>query len=125
LEELVNAAVDYDKQEENGLRDFIDHRRADLGHGQIRPQRERDDDDRSRGKGLEFPSRFSGSAWKTAFSRMREASTTRKGTRRRTSLHTLHLTGGEDFVRDAFDAPTGLRPRKWRRTYTVSKRNAA
>jgi DNA helicase-2/ATP-dependent DNA helicase PcrA len=25
LEELVNAAVDYDKQEENGLRDFIDH----------------------------------------------------------------------------------------------------
>jgi DNA helicase-2/ATP-dependent DNA helicase PcrA len=22
---LVNAAVDYDKQEENGLRDFIDH----------------------------------------------------------------------------------------------------
>jgi DNA helicase II / ATP-dependent DNA helicase PcrA len=25
LEELVNAAVDYDRQEENGLRDFIDH----------------------------------------------------------------------------------------------------
>ncbi|MDQ6787472.1 MAG: UvrD-helicase domain-containing protein [Acidobacteriota bacterium] len=25
LEELVNAAVEYDKQEENGLRDFIDH----------------------------------------------------------------------------------------------------
>lgn len=25
LEELVNAAVDYDKQEESGLRDFIDH----------------------------------------------------------------------------------------------------
>ena len=25
LQELVNAAVDYDKQEENGLRDFIDH----------------------------------------------------------------------------------------------------
>lgn len=25
LEELVNAAVDYDKQEENGLRDFVDH----------------------------------------------------------------------------------------------------
>jgi DNA helicase-2/ATP-dependent DNA helicase PcrA len=25
LEELVNAAVDYDKQQENGLRDFIDH----------------------------------------------------------------------------------------------------
>lgn len=25
LEELVNAAVDYDKTEENGLRDFIDH----------------------------------------------------------------------------------------------------
>ncbi|CAN5235638.1 DNA helicase PcrA [soil metagenome] len=25
LEELVNAAVDYDKQEQNGLRDFIDH----------------------------------------------------------------------------------------------------
>ncbi|MBX7171255.1 MAG: UvrD-helicase domain-containing protein [Pyrinomonadaceae bacterium] len=25
LEELVNAAVDYDKQEANGLRDFIDH----------------------------------------------------------------------------------------------------
>lgn len=25
LEELVNAAVDYDKQENNGLRDFIDH----------------------------------------------------------------------------------------------------
>lgn len=25
LEELVNAAADYDKQEENGLRDFIDH----------------------------------------------------------------------------------------------------
>ena len=25
LEELVNAAVDYDAQEENGLRDFIDH----------------------------------------------------------------------------------------------------
>ncbi|MFL6374222.1 MAG: ATP-dependent helicase, partial [Pyrinomonadaceae bacterium] len=25
LEELVNAAVDYDKQEENGLREFIDH----------------------------------------------------------------------------------------------------
>jgi DNA helicase-2/ATP-dependent DNA helicase PcrA len=25
LEELVNAAVDYDKQEEDGLRDFIDH----------------------------------------------------------------------------------------------------
>ncbi|MEO6588172.1 MAG: 3'-5' exonuclease [Pyrinomonadaceae bacterium] len=25
MEELVNAAVDYDKQEENGLRDFIDH----------------------------------------------------------------------------------------------------
>ena len=25
LEELVNAAVDYDKQDENGLRDFIDH----------------------------------------------------------------------------------------------------
>ena len=25
LEELVNAASDYDKQEENGLRDFIDH----------------------------------------------------------------------------------------------------
>ncbi len=25
LEELVNAAVDYDQQEENGLRDFIDH----------------------------------------------------------------------------------------------------
>lgn len=25
LEELVNAAVDYDKQEDNGLRDFIDH----------------------------------------------------------------------------------------------------
>lgn len=25
LEELVNAAVDYDKQSENGLRDFIDH----------------------------------------------------------------------------------------------------
>ncbi len=25
LEELVNAAVDYDTQEENGLRDFIDH----------------------------------------------------------------------------------------------------
>ena len=25
LEELVNAAVDYDKQEEEGLRDFIDH----------------------------------------------------------------------------------------------------
>ncbi len=25
LEELVNAAVDYDKEEENGLRDFIDH----------------------------------------------------------------------------------------------------
>ena len=25
LDELVNAAVDYDKQEENGLRDFIDH----------------------------------------------------------------------------------------------------
>lgn len=25
LEELVNAAVDYDKQESNGLRDFIDH----------------------------------------------------------------------------------------------------
>jgi len=25
IEELVNAAVDYDKQEENGLRDFIDH----------------------------------------------------------------------------------------------------
>jgi DNA helicase-2/ATP-dependent DNA helicase PcrA len=25
LEELVNAAVDYDSQEENGLRDFIDH----------------------------------------------------------------------------------------------------
>jgi len=25
LEELVNAAVDYDKQEKNGLRDFIDH----------------------------------------------------------------------------------------------------
>ncbi|HMT08217.1 MAG TPA: 3'-5' exonuclease [Pyrinomonadaceae bacterium] len=25
LEELVNAAVDYDRQEENGLRDFVDH----------------------------------------------------------------------------------------------------
>ena len=25
LEELINAAVDYDRQEENGLRDFIDH----------------------------------------------------------------------------------------------------
>ncbi|CAN5756936.1 DNA helicase PcrA [soil metagenome] len=25
LEELVNAAVDYDKEQENGLRDFIDH----------------------------------------------------------------------------------------------------
>ncbi len=25
LEELVNAAVDYDKQQENGLRDFVDH----------------------------------------------------------------------------------------------------
>src|SRR5262249_7424047 len=25
LEELVNAAVDYDKQEDSGLRDFIDH----------------------------------------------------------------------------------------------------
>ncbi|MEO7659737.1 MAG: UvrD-helicase domain-containing protein, partial [Pyrinomonadaceae bacterium] len=25
LEELVNAAVDYDKQEEDGLRDFVDH----------------------------------------------------------------------------------------------------
>jgi DNA helicase II / ATP-dependent DNA helicase PcrA len=25
LQELVNAAVDYDKQQENGLRDFIDH----------------------------------------------------------------------------------------------------
>ncbi len=25
LQELVNAAIDYDKQEENGLRDFIDH----------------------------------------------------------------------------------------------------
>ena len=25
LEELVNAAVDYDKQDENGLRDFVDH----------------------------------------------------------------------------------------------------
>jgi DNA helicase-2/ATP-dependent DNA helicase PcrA len=25
LEELVNAAVDYDSQEENGLRDFVDH----------------------------------------------------------------------------------------------------
>jgi DNA helicase II / ATP-dependent DNA helicase PcrA len=25
LDELVNAAVDYDKQEENGLRDFVDH----------------------------------------------------------------------------------------------------
>ena len=25
LEELVNAAVDYDKQDESGLRDFIDH----------------------------------------------------------------------------------------------------
>ncbi len=25
LEELVNAAVDYDEQEENGMRDFIDH----------------------------------------------------------------------------------------------------
>ncbi len=25
LEELVNASVDYDRQEENGLRDFIDH----------------------------------------------------------------------------------------------------
>ncbi len=25
LEELVNAAVDYDRQQENGLRDFIDH----------------------------------------------------------------------------------------------------
>ncbi len=25
LQELVNAAVDYDKQEQDGLRDFIDH----------------------------------------------------------------------------------------------------
>ena len=50
LEELVNAAVDYDKQEAEGLRDFIDHAALVIRHGQIRPQRRRYNDDRSRGE---------------------------------------------------------------------------
>ena len=59
LEELVNAAVDYDKQQENGLRDFIDHAASNVGHGQVRPQCRRDTDDGALGKGLGISDRLS------------------------------------------------------------------
>ena len=73
LEELVNAAADYDQAEENGLRDFIDHAALTSDTDKYRPQRRRDNDDRSFGKrAWNFRSCFS-SVWKMAFFRIREA----------------------------------------------------
>jgi DNA helicase-2/ATP-dependent DNA helicase PcrA len=55
LQELVNAAVDYDKQEANGLRDFIDHSALSSDTDKYDRNAQRDDDDGARGERFGIP----------------------------------------------------------------------
>ncbi|NJM53836.1 MAG: UvrD-helicase domain-containing protein [Blastocatellia bacterium] len=102
LEELVNAAVDYDKQEANGLRDFIDH--AALSS-------DTDKYDRNApvtmmtvhsAKGLEFPTVFFGRLGRRNFFRTRAASTTRRNSKK----NAASLTSLSPAPKKIFTLPT-------------------
>ena len=97
LEELVNAAVDYDKQEENGLRDFIDHAALTSDTDKFDRNAARHADDRSFGKGFGVSGRVSRRAGGRDFPAFAIAERSERA-RRRTRLAYVAITRAEKIL---------------------------